>query len=94
MLQGESLMNASFLVASAIAAAAAFSVTANAAPAPVPTYHFEKCYGIATRGGNDCGTATHSCAGTSTKAKDPDSWLYVPVGTCTKIVGGSLSPKS
>ena len=86
-------MNASSLVASAIAAAAALPVTANAAPAPVPQYHFEKCYGIATRGGNDCGSATHSCAGTSTKAKDPASWLYVPVGTCTKIVGGSLSPK-
>ena len=45
------------------------------------------------RGGNDCGTATHSCAGESTKARDPASWLYLPAGTCTRIEGGSLTAK-
>jgi uncharacterized membrane protein len=87
-------MNSSSLAAAAIAAAVALPMIATAAPAPVPQYMFEKCYGIAARGGNDCGTATHSCAGTATKAKDPASWVYVPAGTCSKIAGGSTSPKS
>lgn len=51
----------------------------------------EKCYGIAKKGQNDCGTATHSCAGKSTKDNAPDEWKYVAKGTCAQI-GGSLRP--
>lgn len=87
-------MNMSHLLASAIVTAIALPAIALAAPAPVPKYTYEKCYGIAARSANDCGTATHSCAGTATKANDPASWLYVPTGTCKKIEGGSLSAKS
>jgi uncharacterized membrane protein len=54
----------------------------------------EKCYGISKAGKNDCQTATHSCAGTSITDAAGDSWIYVPAGTCEKIVGGSLTPKS
>jgi len=76
-------------------AAAAFTAAlalpaAQAAPAPVPQYTVEKCYGIAAAAENDCQTATHSCAGESKQARDKESWLYVPAGTCTKIDGGSL----
>jgi len=52
----------------------------------------EQCYGIAKAGMNDCQTATHSCAGTSTKDRDKASWIYVPAGTCAKIAGGSTTP--
>jgi uncharacterized membrane protein len=51
----------------------------------------EKCYGIAKTGENDCGTATHSCAGLAKKDKAPDEWKYVPKGTCEKM-GGTLKP--
>ena len=51
----------------------------------------EKCYGIAKTGQNDCGTATHSCAGKAKKDKAPDEWKYVAKGTCDKV-GGSLRP--
>lgn len=54
----------------------------------------EKCYGIAKAGKNDCQTATHSCAGTATADAQPDSWIYVPKGTCDKIAGASLEPKA
>lgn len=49
----------------------------------------QECYGIAKAGQNDCQTATHSCAGTSTKDADKASWIYIPAGTCAKIAGGS-----
>lgn len=49
----------------------------------------EKCYGIAKAGQNDCGTATHSCAGESKKDNDKKEWILVPAGLCEKIVGGS-----
>lgn len=51
----------------------------------------EKCYGIAKAGMNDCGTASHACAGESTIDRDPASWLFVPTGLCNKIAGGSTS---
>ena len=51
----------------------------------------EKCYGIAKAGQNDCGTATHACAGQAKKDNAPDEWKYVARGTCTKL-GGKLKP--
>ncbi len=55
----------------------------------------EKCFGIAKAGLNDCGTATNSgCAGSSTVDGQVSAWIYVPKGTCNKIVGGStVEPK-
>lgn len=50
----------------------------------------EKCAGIAKAGKNDCGTSKHSCAGQATKDGDKEEWLYVPTGTCDKIVGGTV----
>ena len=58
------------LAAAAFAAALPFA--AHAAPAPVPQYTVEKCYGIAAAAENDCQTATHSCAGKSKQARDKE----------------------
>ncbi|MBV1910826.1 MAG: DUF2282 domain-containing protein [Kangiellaceae bacterium] len=56
---------------------------------------FEKCYGVAKKGKNDCGTSKHSCAGMATIDADAEEWVYVPEGTCEKIVGGSITkPKA
>ena len=74
----------------AFAAAVALPLLANAGPAPTPQFTAEKCYGIAAASQNDCQTATHSCAGESKQARDANSWIYVPAGTCAKIAGGSL----
>jgi uncharacterized membrane protein len=51
----------------------------------------EKCYGIVKAGQNDCGTATHACAGLARKDNAPDEWKYVAKGTCAKL-GGKLKP--
>jgi len=82
-------MTNKILVASALAAVMSISAAASTQAADN-----EKCYGIAKAGKNDCQTATHSCAGTSTADAAGDSWVYVPAGTCEKIDGGSLEPKA
>jgi uncharacterized membrane protein len=82
-------MNASqFAIASAVALAVSFAAQAQTAEPKQ-----EKCYGIVKAGKNDCQTATSSCAGTAKKDAQADAWIYVPAGTCAKIVGGSNQPK-
>lgn len=89
------LSKTGFLVASAVAATVALPLLANAGPAPAPSFKAEKCYGVNAAGKNDCAaTNSHSCAGEAHRALDPASWIYVPVGTCAKIQGGSLTPKA
>lgn len=51
----------------------------------------EKCYGVVKAGKNDCQTAASACAGTSKKDNQKDAWIYLPKGSCEKIVGGSLA---
>ncbi len=70
-------------VSSALQPTTTFAATAN-----------EKCYGIVKKGMNDCATATQSCAGSATKDRQPDAFIFVPKGLCQKIVGGNLSPLS
>ena len=83
------------LMASAVAAALSMSVTsvAQSGPAPKPKFEAEKCYGVVKAGKNDCQTANSSCAGTSRRDNQGDAWIYVPAGTCGKIVGGNTEPK-
>ena len=84
------------LIGSALAAATTLSAatTALAGPAAQPEFSFEKRYGVVKAGQNDCQTATHSCAGTSTADNQGDAWIYVPAGTCGKLAGGSNEPKA
>jgi uncharacterized membrane protein len=78
---------------SAILAASALATVLSLAALPgAQAADNEKCYGISKAGKNDCQTATSSCAGTATADAKGDAWIYVPAGTCEKIVGGSLTP--
>ena len=52
--------------------------------------HLVACYGINAVGRNDCAAGAHSCAGQATKARDPESFVLLPQGDCSKIAGGSL----
>ena len=89
VMSGQSIMSA---VAAALAVLAASSVHAKYASAPVPSYDHEKCYGIAKAGHNDCQSATNSCGKLATVDADPSAWVYLPRGSCEKIVGGALLP--
>lgn len=50
----------------------------------------EPCFGIARAGRNDCKTHAHVCAGWSRRDGDLGAFVYVPAGTCERIVGGRL----
>jgi uncharacterized membrane protein len=50
----------------------------------------ERCFGVARAGSNDCKTHAHVCAGWSRRDRDPGAFIYVPAGTCERIVGGRL----
>ena len=84
------------------ALSAILAVGANAASAQTPSQPtmtpkpakmlkgMEKCFGISKAGMNDCGTLTNTgCAGSSKVDGDKSAWIYVPKGTCSKIVGSS-----
>jgi uncharacterized membrane protein len=75
-----------------VLAAGLMSGAANAHAKPTWEGH-EKCYGVAKKGMNDCGTASHKCGGKAVVDDGPDEWIYLPKGTCEKIAGGSLTPK-
>jgi len=69
----------------------AVSGSANAVP-DQPKF-WEKCAGIAKAGMNDCGSldGKHSCSGQATSNSHAQEWVYVPKGTCAKIVGGKVA---
>ena len=51
---------------------------------------FVHCYGVNAAYKNDCQSPGHSCAGQDSKARDPQAFVAMPAGLCTKIDGGSL----
>jgi uncharacterized membrane protein len=77
-------------MAAAVSSLLALGASAQAADKP----EMEKCYGVAKAGKNDCGANGHSCAAQAKADRDPNEWLLVPKGTCERLAGGSLKPKS
>ena len=53
----------------------------------------ERCFGVAKKGANDCGTKHHMCAGQAKFDNQKDEWIYVGKGICEKLAGGSLKPQ-
>ena len=76
------------------AAVASVSLVAVGVAHAVPEQpkNWEKCAGIAKAGQNDCGSldGKHDCSGKAKTDSDANEWVYVPAGTCTKIVGGKV----
>ena len=88
MKDPQKLMQAA-IAATVLTLSTGIATEAVAAPAQ------EKCYGIAKAGMNDCETSTpgQHCSGSSTRDRQPDAYIFLPKGICSKIVGGSLKPK-
>lgn len=67
------------------------AIAANA-PALAADSKMEKCYGVVKAGKNDCADAKqmHSCAGSAKADASKSEWIFLPKGTCERIVNGSL----
>jgi len=78
------------IMSGAIAGALALGLSAVTPAALAAKPGFEKCQGIVKAGMNDCGTSKHGCAGQASADGLADEWVYIPEGTCSKIVGGSI----
>lgn len=77
-----------------ILAVGALMAAGQAQAVPDAPKNWEKCAGVAKKGMNDCGSLGkdgHQCAGQATADGDAQEWVYVPEGTCTKIVGGTVA---
>lgn len=74
------------LIAAALAGVCAAASAADETMG-VPKPDQEICFGVAKAGQNDCGTATHGCAGMAATDNDPAEWKFVAKGTCTKLGG-------
>ncbi len=60
-------------------------------PAPAKV----KCLGIAKKGGNDCATGTHGCAGLATKDMDKAEWKFADSkAACEKAKGTVVEEKA
>ncbi len=82
-------MNSKSLFAATLLGSLALAAQAGAAPAgPMPA-GYEKCYGVAAAGKNDCAAGAHSCAGQATRNNDKASFVELPAGACSKLAGGS-----
>ena len=62
-------------------------------PAASPQFEAERCFGVARAGRNDCAANGHACQGQAKRDHNPREWLFLPAGTCERIVGGSLTDK-
>lgn len=88
-------MQAKKLTSVAAASILATALITSASTAHAGKEGYEKCQGIAKAGMNDCGANGHSCAGQAEVDGDANEWVYVPEGTCDKIVGGTVkAPKA
>ncbi len=82
------MKKSTFLIHSAIASLiAASSLTATQA---IAADNNEKCFGVAKKGENDCGTSKHGCHAKAVADNLPDEWKFVAKGTCEQI-GGKLT---
>lgn len=51
----------------------------------------EKCAGVIKAGKNDCATSRNACHGHVTTDANPEAWIFLPKGTCEKIVGARVT---
>ncbi|RBP48692.1 DUF2282 domain-containing protein [Arenicella xantha] len=87
-------MNNNKKTATTAASILAAALMSNASLAHAGKEGYEKCQGVAKTGMNDCGANGHGCAGLAATDGDANEWIYLPKGTCAKIVGGVVkAPK-
>ena len=82
-------MNRKLIISSAIIGLVALGTVSGGAMAQEKKAEKEKCFGVAKKAANDCGTASHSCAGQAKADDVAEEWKFVAKGSCEKM-GGKL----
>jgi uncharacterized membrane protein len=82
-------MSNSILLRTAMASLLAIGASA-AATSAIADHHQEQCAGVIKAGKNDCATSTNACHSHVTTDNNPEAWIYLPTGTCEKIVGARV----
>ncbi|MBL8473352.1 MAG: DUF2282 domain-containing protein [Rhodocyclaceae bacterium] len=83
-------MKAETAVKAALATLLAAGLAAGSTSALAAKGDNEKCAGVVKAGKNDCGTSSHACAAQAKADGEKESWVYLPKGTCEKLVGGMV----
>ena len=80
-------------VLATITAIAALGAISSVQAVPDAPASWEKCAGVAKMGKNDCGAldGSHGCASQAKTDNSASEWVYVPEGTCDKLVGGTVA---
>jgi uncharacterized membrane protein len=84
------MSNRNSLYLFAVSSALAFAGATTASVALAAEGDTEQCAGIVKAGKNDCATSTNACHGHVDKDASPEAWIYVPKGTCERLVGGRI----
>lgn len=82
-------MSNSNLLRAAMASLLAIGASA-AATSALADNHQEQCAGVIKAGKNDCATSTNACHSHVTTDNNSEAWIYLPTGTCEKIVGARV----
>ena len=82
--------NRDSLIRLAVSSLLAFGATVTATSALAADDNQEQCAGVTKAGKNDCATSTNACHGHATVDSSPDAWVYLPKGTCERLVGGHI----
>jgi uncharacterized membrane protein len=79
------------IIHSALAGVLALGLTVAGDAALAKDAPTEKCAGIVKGGQNDCATSSTACHSQVGTDSHPEAWIYVPKGTCEKIVGAHIT---
>jgi uncharacterized membrane protein len=83
-------MNSKSLLRAAMTSLIAIGAATSASNALADHENEEQCAGVIKAGKNDCATSSNACHGHVTTDANPEAWIYVPKGTCEKIVGARV----
>lgn len=85
------MKNTTTIIHSALAGALALGMFSNASAEAAKHAGEEKCAGIVKAGVNDCTTSANACHSHVEVDAHPEAWIWVPKGTCDKIVGSHIT---
>jgi len=87
---GVSAMSNRPLLRAAMTSLVALGAASTAMSALAADEKQEQCAGVIKAGKNDCATSANACHGHVTTDSHPESWIYLPAGTCERIVGARV----